>query len=248
LKVFERTEIENSKLLKEIEQIYITGITKILGSRGRLEDLIQKIFWNHISDGFEYWLGNNSEDALLRYSINHLIEYLNQSEVYCEPEYYITPPIKEDISTGDIVVKDEERYVVMNPACDIELREIRGELKRNSRIVTLVNILDLDEGLLKAEGYIEDNKTLNKDKLTSFVSNNKGQFAFLPEYNNIKCGIVDFQKIVTIMLVDYKDYNRLATISMPFLKDIQGRFSQYYGRQGQPDLDKERIVNELIGD
>lgn len=245
LQVIERTSVNNLDLLKMIEKFYLTGITKILGTRGKLEDLIQIIFWDHISDGFNYWLEKGSEEALLRYSINHLTEYIDQTEKYYEPEQYITPPIKRGIATGDIVEKDGNRFVVMNPACDIATRVVGEEVKRNSRVVTLVEILDLNEDILKSEGYIEQNKSLNRDKIRSFVSNSNGQFAFLPKYNNITCGIIDFKKISTIQFTDYCNCNRLATIAMPFLKDIQSRFSQYYGRQGQPDLDKDRIVNEL---
>jgi len=246
LQVHDKT-VSNIELLENIENIYTTGITKILGTRGKIEDLIQHIFWNHISDGFNYWLGKSAEGALLRYSISHLIEYLDQSDTYLEPECYITPPIKDSISTGDIVEKNGNRYVVMNPACDLQLNEAGGEKKRKSKIVTLVEILDLDEDTLKAEGYIEQGKKLNKAKLVSYVGNNNGQFAFLPTYNTIEKGLIDFTKINTIPIDDYDKYNRLATIATPFLKDFQGRFSQYYGRQGQPDLEKERIVGELTG-
>ena len=244
LQVHDKT-IDNIELLKSIENIYMTGITKILGTTGDLEDLIQKIFWNHISDGFEYWIGKDARGALLRYSISHLSEYLDQSDSYLEPECFITPPIKKFISTGDIVEEGSNRYVVMNPACDLQLNDINGEFKRKSNIVTLVEIIEFSEETLKSEGYIEEKKSLNADKLKSFVSNNNGQFAFLPTYNDIEKGLIDFTKISTINIDDYEKYNRLATIAMPFLKDIQGRFSQYYGRQGQPDLEKDRIVDEL---
>lgn len=35
----------------------------------------------------------------------------------------------------------------------------------------------------------------------------------------------------------------IASINSVFHKDIQARFSHYYGRQGQPQLNKDEIIN-----
>jgi len=40
-----------------------------------------------------------------------------------------------------------------------------------------------------------------------------------------------------------KDFVPVATVTDKFCKDIIARFSHYYSRQGQPDLNIERLYN-----
>ena len=63
---------------------------------------------------------------------------------------------------------------------------------------------------------------------------------------NYKVLFADFQEInhFKFALIS-SDYNRTATITTPFLKDIVNRFSRYYSRQGQPNLNLEKIFQEL---
>ena len=64
--------------------------------------------------------------------------------------------------------------------------------------------------------------------------------------------VIDFQNISTVDIGEHTDpgnanyikgreenisnYERIASISSPFLKDVISRYSLYYARQGQPNL------------
>ena len=105
---------ESSKILNEIYRVWRTGVTKIIGRSGKLEQLLQDIYVKHLAQGFDFWKNQteNTESALLRYISMHLAEYLDMPEVvedtisespYFEAEFYIYPPIKDKVATGDIV-------------------------------------------------------------------------------------------------------------------------------------------------
>ena len=84
----------------------------------------------------------------------------------------------------------------------------------------------------------------DRDKVSQrIVSGQWDKYVYLPQYRGLKAAIADLQNLYTIKLdVFLNEYTRVATISSPFLKDIQSRFSSYYGRQGQPDMDKKKFI------
>ncbi len=68
------------KILEEIKSIYETGITNILGRKGTIENYLNSIFWNHMSNSMNLWIKDNSrspkekEHSLLRYTLLHMQE------------------------------------------------------------------------------------------------------------------------------------------------------------------------------
>jgi hypothetical protein len=70
-------------------------------------------------------------------------------------------------------------------------------------------------------------------------------YHFLLQTIALKRGIINFRKINTLKPTEFKrQYTKpLIQISSHFTKDIVARFSSYYARQGQPDLDAN-LVND----
>jgi hypothetical protein len=68
---------------------------------------------------------------------------------------------------------------------------------------------------------------------------------FIPQINDIGPFQINFRKIsyVEKNRVD-SDYTRIASITPSFMKEIIHRFSAYYSRQGQPDLDLVHLFNK----
>ena len=66
----------------------------------------------------------------------------------------------------------------------------------------------------------------------SFQLTEKGVQAYL----DIKESVIDFKRLRFIPTENYVGQNitRIATVSSPFIREIQSRFSAYFGRQGQP--------------
>jgi len=103
------------------------------------------------------------------------------------------------------------------------------------------NIVDSEsvkKKLLKEEGKL-------KNLLRQFISNNKGdRYYFLPKFLDFKAKVIDFQDIQTVDITEIGRYKKIMNISLPFIKDIQSKFSSYYARQGSPDFDFSKITEE----
>jgi hypothetical protein len=261
LKCYDRDK-PNKEIFHEIQNICGTGITRILGGRGLIEQKLAEIFWNHLAGDLDVWLTSKKslEKALLRYTVSHLSEYLDmpseEMEYYSEAEFYIKPPIRKTIATGDIVEKDSGRYIVLSPACDVA---IRGEDDKGNPVITanrltLAKLIKVDRNNFLEKNIItEENNTKSRESaLKKIIHGQRDKYIFLPKYKELDASVVDLQNLYTISFDQYrKSYRRIATIAGPFLKDIQSRFSSYYGRQGQPDLNKDDLLkkhkNDLSG-
>lgn len=93
---------------------------------------------------------------------------------------------------------------------------------------------------------IKDESTFKKaeDQLRSYVNNSKPRYHLLPPCKLFFGGFVDFQTLMSVSKEDFQEKSSvIASINPVFHKDIQARFSHYYGRQGQPQLNQENIIS-----
>jgi len=254
LKCFSR-EKPNKEILEEIKNICQTGITHILGGRGQIEEKLGEIFWKHFANDLDYWFEKRegTSKALLRYTLSHLYEYLDvpnsSNDCYHEAEFYIKPPIREYIASGDIVESKGDRYIVLSPACDVAVRELDGNNKPiiNANRIALAKLIRFqrDEFLKNNIIKADDNGKQREKIIAEIINGQNNKHAYIPEYKGLYASVVDLQNMYSIDFSEFQnDYKRLATVSSSFLKDIQSRFSSYYGRQGQPDLNKKELVRK----
>ena len=101
-------------LLTGFSKIYDTGLTRILGGRGTIESKLGKVFWQNLLPQIEKWGeygatdSARTENALLRYTLNHLIQLIDEDmELYFPEEFYLHPPPSTDIRTGSILKAKE---------------------------------------------------------------------------------------------------------------------------------------------
>jgi len=245
-------------ILSEIVEIYQTGITNILGRTGDIEKYLTNIFWNHLSNSMELWVKDETrspeekQKSLLRYTLSHMQEYIDEEIAKYHPsEFYITAPIKSNIFTGDIITFQGYRYIVLTPSCDIIKR---ADGSRNAKMILFCKIIDLSEGIKNFEllkvNTSESND--NRKRLNSFVENKKQNYHFAPKSNHIEAGLIDFQDKLTIdsddveSLINKNELVRIATVSMPFLKDIISRYTNYFSRQGSPDFNVNEVYSLII--
>lgn len=252
------TRGEEGDYLNQIVKIFQTGITKILNKKGVIDNHISSIFWKHLSNSLNLWIDDenrNSEEkekSLLRYTLLHMLEYLDEENIH-PSEFYITEPVKKQLSTGDLISYNESRYVVLTPACDFVYH--KGKRKVESVFLLKIKGLDLISEFqeLKAIESIGDISNSKKSGISKLITNSaKPFYHYIPKHNEINPGIIDFQdKLsvpVDIIEAEIKDKKtiRFATISMPFLKDLIERYSSYYARQGSPDFDVDEIILSLL--
>lgn len=240
---YQRDEVLNDDLLKEIAQLYKTGYTNVLGNYSEIDNMLRKVFWDHMSNVINAWQDqekNLQTQRMLRFAVTRINEMLNIStddshDDYDALEFYIKPAIKERPFTGDIIYYDDKKYVVITAACDME--------QDKSDFVVLCQIdFDIFNDLKER---IKNRSRSKKDEgeLKKYINNAKARYHLLPPCELFIGGLIDFQIIRSVSKDDFKEHaSVIASINPIFHKDIQARFSHYYGRQGQPQLNKDDII------
>ena len=245
--------------LEEIVSIYKTGITKILNRTGTIENYITEIFWKHLSNSLDLWINDNErsdeekQKSLLRYTLLHIQEYLELTadsnfENYHPAEIYITPPIKDKVFTGDILLNLEsnERFIVLTPSCDLA-HDGKTDNVLLTKIDSDILIPELKTIINNPEESKGNIKSSRKD-LERIITNNKSnKYHFLPEYKTLPAGLIDFQNLKSVEKQKIEEeYKIEAAINSSFVKDILARFSYYYSRQGSPDFNMDEVIESLL--
>ena len=220
--------------------IYNTGLTRIMGGRGIIEKSLTEVFRKNLLPQIETWVSYGETDlartekALLRYALNHLFQLLEEEERCFPEEFYLYPPLLEKITTGSIVKANDQWFVVLSPACDLVIEQDSGEFRTDH--ILLVEIESVNDAL---EGR------RNRNRVESLVKNNRQYRHWLPPTKFFEGGVVNFRKLKTLNENEFRvQFEKpCIQISPPFVKDIVSRFSSYYARQGQPDIDSEDFVN-----
>ena len=268
--VFKKGDKEYKDIIHKFYDIYKTGLTKIMGGKGQIEQSLSQIFIKHLLPEIVTVLGNGStgsesnwvryakinshetEEALLRHTINHLTHELYKSDGKCYPDEMLIRLLgSTPIKTGCILKHKESGifYIVMSPACDLAERKSEsseGESRKcNTDRAMLVEIQNLDDILSNNEKYekasTETQKENIKKSLFGGIKANKGgqYYHWLPILDSCQEGAaINFRRVSTYDEADLNKYfgNPVIQVASPFLKDIISRFSSYYARQGQPDI------------
>ena len=238
--VFTKGETGHYELLDQFWEIYNTGLTRIMGGRGLIEQQLSKVFLKNLQSQIPTWVSygvensEQTEKALLRYTLNHLLQLLEEDEERCFPEeVYLYPSVLDRITTGSIVAADDQWFVVLSPACDLVPRGKNGVL--NTDYILLAEIESVDKVLAGSK---------SKGRVKELCTNKRDYYHWLPETNFFEGGIVNFRKLKTLNEDNFEEKFGKPTIqiSPSFVKDIVSRFSSYYARQGQPDIDSEDFV------
>ena len=247
--VFTKGEIEYRELFDRFWGIYDTGMTRIVGGRGLIEKRLGEVFRKSLLPKMKQWESYGEEDpvrtekALLRHTLNHLSELLDEDGDRCFPEeMYLAPPLTEKISTGSILreIQDEEWFVVMNPACDLVIRE---DAECNTDRILLVEV-DPESELFP---WIDDKNLSNKKKgelKSAFNNRTSSYYHWLPKTDFFPGGFLNFRKLSTFPYGSLSQKFAMPPkiqIAPSFTKDVIARFSSYYARQGQPDIDSSRF-------
>ena len=164
IKIYRKGAIGYYDLLDKFCETYDTGITRIMGGRGIIEENLTEVFFKNLLPQIETWVSygkeyleedpDRTEKALLRYTLNHLLQLLEEDDdkIFRE-EIYLYPPMSENITTGSIVKAADQRFVVLSPACDLVIDTNNGECSTNSILdvrtdyILLVEVESVDDAL-----------------------------------------------------------------------------------------------------
>ena len=236
------------------QRIYNTGLTRIMGGRGKIEENLTKVFLDNLLPQIKTWVSygetdpDRTEKALLRYTLNHLFQLLEEdNENYFSEEVYLYPPMSDKFTTGSIVKADDQWFVVLSPACDLVMKK-NGEFRTDCVLcVEIENTNNIVDKVLTLTGIKRmrdaDEKQKKTEELLEKIFKNNYTFYYhrLPKTDFFKGGFLNFRKLQTLSEADFREKFQQPCIQISpfFVKDIVSRFSSYYGRQGQPDLDNK---------
>jgi CheY-like chemotaxis protein len=278
--VFKKGETGYAEIFDKFCAIYNTGLTRIMGGRGEIEKTLNSVFnkmlmpQNHIWVSYGMQDSARTEKALLRHTLNHLLQLLDDEEEHCFPEeVYISPALDPRLQTGSLVErkKDSTFFVLLSPACDLVIRK-NGKYKTDRILLAEIdhsNLLDQIRGQQNSRNQKELNsickcKYHNADSesykyilrlhneaiergLHGLLRNNHDLFHhFLPRTDFFQGGFINFRKLTTKTSEEFSEEFNMPRIHISpcFVKDIVARFSSYYARQGQPDIDLALITSK----
>ena len=278
--VFKKGDATYEQLIYKFWDIYNTGLTKIMGGKGQIEQSLSQIFIKHLLPKISpestvseksNWVSyaeedpDNTEKALLRYTLNHLIHELYKSSENCYPEemYIHLPNLEQDqvkVDTGCILQnKDNNKfYIVLSPACDLAERE-EGVCNTDRALLVEIQMLEdilsddyfisnCHNGKKLKKRYLKSNSESPREYLSKqqdndlikYQRNTKNlYYCWLPKTSCFNNGaVINFRRVSTYSQeeLDESFNSPVIQVSSPFLKDIISRFSSYYARQGQPDI------------
>lgn len=250
---FKKGEVGYEEIFDRLYDVYNTGLTKILGGRGVIEDAIQGIFWKHLLPQLERWKqynadGEETERSILRSVLNHLLELLDNDENPSHPEeMYIIPPIYDKIKTGSIIknIADNKLSIIISPPCDLVIRE-GGTFKTDKVLISEIIPFDIvkEQAL---NGVTNAGKRQNR--MTELLKNNyTDYFHWLPDTSAFSGGFINFRWITAVEkgVLENTYAQPIAQLSAPFVKEVIARFSSFYARQGQPDLDFTKLASTYL--
>ena len=252
--IFKKGETRYAELFDKFWDIHNTGLTRIMGGRGKIEDTLNKVFLKNLLPQQDKWVAygkvnpDKTEKALLRHALNHLLQLLDDDgENYFPEEVYLAPPLTNEIRTGSIVKERTSirRFAVINPACDLVVR--KNGLFKTDRIL-LVEI-EKTQDVVNSSLHQISKGAKRKDKLRSVLRNNyTDYYHWLPKTDFFGGGFLNFRKLISLSEDDFgKNFEAppKIQISPSFVKDVVARFSSFYARQGQPDIEFENFITEL---
>lgn len=257
-KVFSRDDVFND-VLQNFYLIQECGLPEIMKKKGLIEGYLDQIYWDVISERIDTWTeyslsGRNTKNAMLRLILNHLIELIGQDHSkYFPDEAYLTISTETAYKTGQLF-KDENTnstYMIISPACDLVIHQSGPK----SEFIQLCRVYGHREEpvlshIQKADAELPPNTDPDYERLRlerkascSFLKNGPSNGAdfyhYLPKSGLFDGGVINFREVLTVtretMSSNYRPLG--IQVSAPFLKDIVGRYSSYYSRQGQPVFD-----------
>lgn len=253
--IFKR-DCDYNDIFNRLKEINATGISEIMGVAGDFEKILYTYYKTFFLDRKNLWIeraataGTRVKSSLIRafsYQLEDAIH--NEGKIYNE-EFYLTT---QDVflHRGSILKKKNEDscYVVMTPSCDLVVR-YGGKPKVKS--ITLCQIENFEaHGLSSTAGtdVTDEERTTIVHPLFANSNDNKEliKYHWLPPIESFKGGFVNFSKIHSIPYKDIWDSFEMLKIKIaqPYIKNITSRFSSYFARQGQPDLDSDSLERAL---
>jgi len=244
-KIYGRTDKEFVEIIKEVYKIFVHPAYSLVNRDKEINEEVRNIYYSHIDHLIkigEFKAGTN-KTRIFRYLGAMLYESFSVNENSLDNFYpwemFFCPPILDFIYNGDIIKKkaNEKYFIVLSPRCDLTPRgggttNVDECLIAELEVVKLIDYIDKESKKFTGSGI-------------EIIKNKKNHTHFIPEIDKNGPFNINFLKLHRIKKEEIdQNYDRIACITPAFMKEIVHRFSSYYSRQGQPDLDIDHLFNK----
>jgi hypothetical protein len=243
-KIVEKSGKSCNDLLREIKELLDTGISDLFKKDGFFEnDLkvsLQDLFWVYMAKSWKMISeGIKDKERKRKYIERYLGSLINEKNKVTDEgtdeahfsEVYYSPPFKKILYSGDILIKNEVYYIILNASCDMEKHA--DDINAGNFVVAKLIKYSEHEMFNK---YKENRIASNKNELIEIFKNKKNRYHFLPPFGDIHGFIIDFELLTYFPKNHFNINDRITSISESFFKNVVYRFSNFYSRQGQPDF------------
>ncbi len=247
-RIHERTELPFVDIIKETYEIFHSPIYSLVNVDSELLEKIRTIYYTQIDSIIKNKdvLNGLEKPRLLRYVASNLYESFSINQISLDDVYdwemFFCPPILNFVYTGDIIKQNgfSNYFIVLNPPCDLTPRT-DGTTNVNECILAKLETVDLRQ-------YVNRDDQKFTGKGNEIIKNKEQSYHFIPQIKEIGPFQINFRKISHINKDSVNsEYTRIASITPAFMKEILHRFSAYYSRQGQPDLDLSHLFSKYSG-
>ena len=245
-----------NEIFNRLNEINATGISEIMGVAGEYEKILYSYYKTFFLDRKNLWIeraateSNRVKSSLIRAFSYQLEETIhNEGKIYNE-EFYLTA--QDDLLHRGSILKTKKEgfyYIVMTPSCDLVCR-YGGKPKVKSITLCLIENIEA-HGLSSIAGIdiADEERVTMVHPLFSNSNDNKEmiKYHWLPPIDSFNGGFVNFSKICSVPYKNIGESFEILRIKVaqPYIKNITSRFSSYFARQGQPDLDSDDFERSL---
>lgn len=184
-----------------------------------------------------------AKTAITRQVVCHLFEYLNIAKgaaAYFFPhEFYLKPPLRSRLHTGDLLCLENKIWIIMTPQCNMA----NGTYPDAILVACCDEISEWQHIMEKRSDPSRTKQNDAAKQINKLVTQPEISSHFLPPCDNQGPWKVNFKCIKTVPSNSVEDLlkNRVASLSPQFIPHLIQRFASYMGRIGQPELDQEEL-------
>lgn len=248
------------EIFNAFDMVQKTGLSKILGNGGSLEDCLKRIFDHSIMPYIRFWSEyavnagtEESERALARHVSLQLHDAMDgDCDKFAPNEFYVTnlDDGHQFVRSGELLMAKGSKtfYVVLTPPCDLVVHA--GAKKPKSKTVLIGELEDADKmigALTKLIRKKREKEGVDAAAITEEVSNIRHSiesnkhclyYHYFPMAMGLPSLLLNYRELMT------RSHDEIANdyvstgfrVAPSFFRDVLARFSSYYGRQGQPEL------------
>ena len=234
------------EVIKYASKVVRSGLPALIGRKGRFEEALTSVLCDSVIPNIDAWIDRLPDErdqdeavasSLTRFLLDHFFDSIDESnEKAFSEEFYLKAG--SPISTGSIVqVSDltEKDLLVINPSCDLVPRGEEGMKTEKLYLLPIIGADEICESVLT-----EVKSSRKKDALKKLMSNRhevSDSGHWIPQSKLYKGGLVQFRDIFVLPTNKLDKLHSVGfRVNPRYIGDIQGRFSSFLSRQGQPDV------------